>query len=192
MNLGPPQNDPRTDALIVASINAGHHEDFDVLYRRYGGWVYRLALRFTGDPESASDVLQETFVYLLRRLPSLRLHAKLTTFLYPAVKNLAITAGRRRARSVAMPARAGEASAAGLAAEPVQAGAAELHATLAAAVAALPDGQREVLLMRVVDEMAVSDIAAALEIPAGTVKSRLHHALAALREDPRTKAYFEA
>ena len=54
----------------------------------------------------------------------------------------------------------------------------------------LPDGQREVLLMRVVDDMAVAEIALALGIPEGTVKSRLHHALAALRDDPGARESF--
>ncbi|MCH8271334.1 MAG: hypothetical protein IH985_09030, partial [Planctomycetes bacterium] len=53
------------------------------------------------------------------------------------------------------------------------------------------DGQREVLLMRIVDGMATAEIAAALGIPPGTVKSRLHHALKGLRADDRLRAYFE-
>jgi len=61
---------------------------------------------------------------------------------------------------------------------------------LAAALGVLPELHKEVLLMRVVDEMSMAEIAAALSIPVGTVKSRLHHALAALRADPRTKRYF--
>ncbi len=188
----PPADDPRTDALLIASINAGRHEDFEILYRRHGAWVYRLALRFTGDADAAADVLQDTFVYLLRRLPSLRLHARLTTFLYPAVRNLAITASRRRGRSPAPldpdgPTLTGQERADP---NPVGPEITEGRAALAAAVAALPDGQREVLLMRIVEEMSVSDIATALDIPAGTAKSRLHHALAALRDDPRTRVYF--
>ena len=54
----------------------------------------------------------------------------------------------------------------------------------------LPPGQRQVLLMRFVDDMTLAEIALALEIPEGTVKSRLHNALAALRDDPRTRQYF--
>ncbi len=188
-----PADDRRTDALIIASINAGCGEDFEVLYRRHADWVYRLAMRFTGDPDAAADVMQETFAYLLRRLPTLRLHARLTTFLYPAVKNLAITSGKRRRREGAGDSMGlGEHRAIAPAVDPAGASPdeAERRRALAAAVGALPDGQREVLLMRIVDEMSVSDIAAALDIPSGTVKSRLHHALAALREDPRTRAYF--
>ena len=69
-----------------------------------------------------------------------------------------------------------------------------LHATkaeLSAALAILPEEQRETLLMRFLDDMSLDDIAEALEIPPGTVKSRIHNALAKLRADPRTCRYFE-
>jgi RNA polymerase sigma-70 factor (ECF subfamily) len=61
---------------------------------------------------------------------------------------------------------------------------------LAAALSALPDEQREVLLMRFVDDMSLQEVAAALNIPVGTVKSRLHRALRMLRDDRRTRDYF--
>ena len=63
--------------------------------------------------------------------------------------------------------------------------------SLAAAVSKLPDGQREVLLMRVVDEMSVTEIALALGVPEGTVKSRLHHAVGALRGSRELRGYWE-
>ena len=62
---------------------------------------------------------------------------------------------------------------------------------LAAVLAALPETHREVLLMRFVDGLALEEIARALDIPLGTVKSRMHNALASLRGDPRTRAYFD-
>jgi RNA polymerase sigma-70 factor (ECF subfamily) len=61
---------------------------------------------------------------------------------------------------------------------------------LAAVLRVLPEPHREVLLMRVVDDMTLEEIALALDIPLGTVKSRLHNALAKLREDERTREYF--
>jgi RNA polymerase sigma-70 factor (ECF subfamily) len=180
-------DDARPDILVVQSIRAGRTEDFEVLYRRHRDWVYRAACRFTGDTELALDVLQDVFAYLLTRLPTLELHARLTTFLYPAIRNLSIEAVRRRAR-------------AGGAGEPQDMhecrlrpspDAPEAQAALAAAVNALPDGHREVVLLRIVDGLGVGQVAAALGIPEGTVKSRLHHALAALRDDARTRRYFD-
>ena len=55
-------------------------------------------------------------------------------------------------------------------------------------VSSLPEGQREVLLMRFVDGMQLDEIAVALAIPLGTVKSRLHNAIQTLRADPRVNA----
>jgi RNA polymerase sigma-70 factor (ECF subfamily) len=62
---------------------------------------------------------------------------------------------------------------------------------LAEALSNLGDGQREVVLMRFVDDMKLAQIAEALDIPLGTVKSRLHNALKKLRADERTRHYFE-
>ncbi|MEI8195402.1 MAG: sigma factor-like helix-turn-helix DNA-binding protein, partial [Phycisphaerae bacterium] len=62
---------------------------------------------------------------------------------------------------------------------------------LAVVLAVLPSAQREVVLMRFVDDLSLEEIAAALAIPLGTVKSRLHQALAVLRCDPRVRGYFD-
>jgi RNA polymerase sigma-70 factor (ECF subfamily) len=51
--------------------------------------------------------------------------------------------------------------------------------------------RRQVMLLRFVDDLTIDEIAAAMAIPAGTVKSRLHHAIAALRQDPRIRKYFD-
>jgi RNA polymerase sigma-70 factor (ECF subfamily) len=67
----------------------------------------------------------------------------------------------------------------------------EGRAGLAGVLAQLPEPQREVLLLRFVDGFSLEEIAGALHVPPGTVKSRLHHALAALRRDPLTKKFFE-
>jgi RNA polymerase sigma-70 factor (ECF subfamily) len=64
------------------------------------------------------------------------------------------------------------------------------RAELAAALAALSEEQREVVLLRFLDEMTLDEIAEALNVPTGTIKSRLHRALEILRNDPRTHDYF--
>ena len=62
---------------------------------------------------------------------------------------------------------------------------------LAEVVTTLPPAHQEVLLLRFVDGFSLNEIAEALEIPLGTVKSRLHHALDSLRQDGRTRKFFE-
>jgi len=66
----------------------------------------------------------------------------------------------------------------------------EYREQLTAIVNNLPPGQREVVFLRYVDCLSLQGIATVMKIPLGTVKSRLHHALTALREDELTKKYF--
>jgi RNA polymerase sigma-70 factor, ECF subfamily len=177
--------DDRSDQQLVEALNAGDVRAFDALYFRYRDWVVRLAARFTGNDEDAVDVLQETFTYVFRKFPGFRLTASMTTFLYPVVKNLSIAARRKRTRmassdAVEVP-------------DPVASVPPDLgreRAELAAAMASLPEAQREVLLMRFVDNMTLIEIAEALGIPEGTVKSRIHNAIATLRTDSRARRYF--
>lgn len=179
--------DPRSDATLVALCNRGDAAAFEALYVRYRDWVARLALRFTGHHEDALDVLQETFAYLLGKFPGFALTARLTTFLYPAVKNLSIAARRKRARASGGAEALGDVVAPD---PPAGADAGAARAELAAALAGLPEGQREALLMRFVDEMTTDEIAAALDVPVGTVKSRIHNALVTLRGDARARDFF--
>jgi RNA polymerase sigma-70 factor (ECF subfamily) len=174
-----------TDQQLVDALNGGDARAFDALYARYRDWVVRLAVRFTGHEDDALDVLQETFSYVFRKFPGFRLTASMTTFLYPVVKNLSIAARRKRTRMASTDAADSPDPPAPVAHDP-DGGRAEL----AAVMSALPDGQREVLLMRFVDGMSLQEIAAALAIPEGTVKSRIHNAIATLRSDESVKRYF--
>ena len=160
---------------------------FARLVGRYAGLVYGAAFRVTGNREDALDVLQETFVYLLNKFPGFRLTASMTTFLYPVVKNTSLAVLRKKRKQADAPEAILELP---TAAKPDSEQGA--RSELAIVLAALPEGQREVLLMRFVDGMTINEIATALAIPPGTVKSRLHNALNTLREDDRTRSYFEA
>ena len=176
--------DSRSDRMLIDAVNRNDVRAFGALYRRHRDWVVRLAFRFTGNHDDALDVLQETFSYLLGKFPGFSLTAKLTTFLYPVVKNLSTDVLRRKGRYISddellkgVPAvHTNEAD--------------STRSELAEALVNLPGSQREALLMRFVDGMTIDEIARALGIPSGTVKSRLHNALAFLRGDERTRDYF--
>jgi RNA polymerase sigma-70 factor, ECF subfamily len=178
------QSDSRSDQELIAAINGGDLAAFEALYRRHRDWVVRLAFRFTGDRDLALDVLQETFLYLLKKFPGFTLTARMQTFMYPAVRNLSIAA-RRKAQRL----QSDESDLAGLEA-PLGGGCGEPADELGAVLGLLSARHREVLLLRFVDGLDLAEIAGALAIPLGTVKSRLHHALATLRADPRTKKFF--
>ena len=178
-----PHDDARSDLELVDAINGGDSAAFEVLYYRYRDWVVALAYRFAGNRDDALDVMQDTFVYLLGKFPGFELTANLKTFLYPAVKHLAWQRRRKAGREVsadevldAVPA-------------PADGGGQD---DLALVLAHLPADLREVLLLRFVDGLSLREIAEAVDVPLGTVKSRLHRAVAALRDDERTRKYFEA
>jgi RNA polymerase sigma-70 factor (ECF subfamily) len=182
--------DRRSDEELVALCNVGDAPEaaraFEVLYRRHRDFVLRVARRCTHDRELALDALQETFAYLLRKFPptgaGLTLTARLSTLLYPVAKNAAITAVRKARRYAgsgddvldALPAESTPDS------EPID-----------AALAGLSPERREVLTLRFVDDLSLAEIALALDVPLGTVKSRLHLALKELREDSGIKDLFE-
>ncbi len=168
-------------------INAGGpvaSRTFDLLYARHKDWVYSLAFRFTTRHEEALDVTQETFIYLLGKFPGFTLTSKLTTFLYPAVKHIAL-ARRRRKTPKAM-----EGDQIDCVVVPEAPAERNDLGELAGVLRSLSEVHREAILMRFVDGVSMEEMSAALGVPVGTVKSRLHNAIAALREDERTREYF--
>jgi RNA polymerase sigma-70 factor (ECF subfamily) len=161
-----------SDLELVRRANGGEVEAFEALYRRYRDWVVALAERHTGNRDDALDVLQETFAYLFRRFPGFVLTAQLKTFLYPVVRNLSLDRVRRRRPEVDVATLA----------DTLPAAPAGPAGDLGRLLDAMPAGQREVLLLRFADDLSLAQIGAALGIPVGTVKSRLHAALTALKK----------
>lgn len=178
---GPGKADRRSDQELVRICNTGNAPEavqaFEALYRRHRNYVVRVALRFVRDPDTALDVLQETFSYLLGKFPpagdGLVLTAHMTTFLYPVAKHCALSLLRKQQRFPSAEGRSPDE----LAAEPVAD-----EGDLAVVLRGLSAERREVVLMRFADGMSLEDIATALGIPLGTVKSRLHIAIRQLRE----------
>ena len=184
-----PRADLRSDLELIDAVNHGDAGAFDALYLRHRDYAIRIAMRFSGQREVALDAVQDSFVYFYKKFPGFTLTAKLTTFLYPVLKHNALAAKGKARRAQGDhsdeilqaqpdPDRAGD---------PAQADApGDLHAILAN----LPEAQREVLVLRFVDGLALEDIANALDIPLGTVKTRIHHAIKKLRDDPIAKKHF--
>lgn len=187
--LSPPE-DPRTDLELIEAVNNGDDQAFAILYARHRDWVLRVAHRYLTDDSLALDVLQETFVYFFRKFPGFQLTCRLRTFLFPAIRNLSLNILRRRQRDQhTEPSDLDKLMAPEAAGIPDTAEAG--HARLAEVLRLLPQSQREVLLLRFVDGFSLQEIAEALVIPPGTVKSRLHHGLNTLRKSPGTRRYFE-
>lgn len=178
--------DQRSDQELLRLCNHGNATDatraFEALYKRHKAYVIRVALRFVRDHDTALDVLQETFSYLLRKFPpsgdGLTLTAQMTTFLYPVARNTAITLMRKADRFPA---------AAGCKPDDLPENTVPESGDITEALGDLSDAHREVILLRFVDDMSLQEIASALAIPVGTVKSRLHLAIRQLRESPQIR-----
>ena len=185
--------DRRSDRELVELCNRGDRHEavqaFETLYRRHRDYVTRVALRFGADREAAVDVLQETFLYLLKKFPpageGLVLTAQLRSLLYPVARNLTLSSLRQRARIDDAGEFDPDRLPAPAAADPAQ----RDPAPLSTALAGLSPERREVLLLRFVDDMSLQDIADTLSIPLGTVKSRLHLAVRELRANPTIKDF---
>lgn len=180
------QPDSRSDQDLIDAANGGDVAAFEALYLRYRDWCVRMAYRFRRDHDEALDVLQDAWTYVLRKFPGFVLTGKMTTFLYPVVKHTALHARRKATRQVALDVTGTGLEPGAEQAEPIERTRAELSQVLAG----LNEPQRETILLRFVDGFSLQEIADATDAPLGTVKSRLHKALRALREDPRTKTFF--
>ena len=158
---------------------------FDALYRRHKDYVLRVAVRFAPDMDTALDVLQETFLQVLQKFPprgeGIELRARLTTLLYPIARNAAIDARRRTAKM---------SFDADVTPDDLPAAPEPDMDDLGRLLANLPDHQREALTLRFVDGLTLDEIAEALAVPLGTVKSRLHLGIARLRASPTLQDYF--
>jgi len=164
--------DPRTDAELARALRDGDAGAFDALYDRYHEWVTALAFRFTGHREDALDVLQDTFAYLHRKRRDFELRSQMKTFLYPVVKHLSLSRAQLARRQAPLDPKLDPAAPRASSDD------------VASLLSGLSEAQQEVVLMRFVDGLDLQGIADALEVPLGTVKSRLHSALEILRANP--------
>jgi RNA polymerase sigma-70 factor (ECF subfamily) len=169
---------PAAEASELALARAGDHDAFAALVRRVDDGLRALAFRLLGDRDRMDDALQDAYVRAFRALPRFRGESALTTWLYRIVYNVCQEELRRAGRlRLVEPETALEAEdpAAGVA-ETV-----ELRAGLAAALADLPPEDRAAVLL--VDAQGFDYRAAAgiLDVPEGTVASRLNRARATLR-----------
>lgn len=170
------------EAYLVASARVGDGTALEELIARWHPRLVAQAWRLTGDPELARDMAQEAWLEILRGLARLD-----DADAFPAWAMRILS--RRCAKAIGRLKRRRDSDMA-FAQEPashVVDGEAEgelkaAQQTLEAAIAALPSGQHAALGLFYREEMSVAEIAIALDIPVGTVKTRLMHARRKLRE----------
>jgi len=149
-----------------------HAERVDSLYRETGPQLLAYFGRRHGQPEVAEDLLQETFAAVLRRPEDALSAESPRAYLFGIARHLSAETFRRRRIMEALPSEL-----------PAQSGDADdpKLEIMRAAIAKLEPPMREVLELRLQAELSYHEIALALEIPVGTVRSRLHHAVLRLR-----------
>ncbi len=154
--------------------------DFDEVVAAYAPRVYAFVHRLVGG-EDAEDAAQDVWIAVYRALPSYRGHARFSTWLFGVA--VRVCGKRRRRRRLA---QVEEAAAANLASGDPSPETAALRRELAAvvrhAIDLLPPGQREAVHLRQLEECSYAEIAAILNVPLGTVRSRLHLGMARLTE----------
>ncbi len=163
-----------TDAELLSAHVAGDPEAFGELVRRHRDRLWSVALRTTGDPEEASDALQDAFISAFRRADQFRGDSAVTTWLHRIVVNASLDRLRRRAVRAAQPLPDDDERLPGAAvADPRDAIASrETQLVVTAALAELPPDQREAVLLVDVEGWSVEEAARMLDCPVGTVKSR--------------------
>jgi RNA polymerase sigma-70 factor (sigma-E family) len=175
----PPGAGPRGTAACAAVGGA-----FAALYQAHALGLIRLAVIMLGDRTAAEDVVQEAFCGLYRRWDHLTDPSKALSYVRSAVLNRSRSELRARIRNERRPVPA-----AGYQASP-ETGALldEEHQEVLAALRALPDRQREALVLRYYLDLSESEIAASMGIRTGTVRSTTSRALATLGKHLREEA----
>ena len=177
------------EAILIERCRAGDLAAFEPLVEKYRQRVYRLAYNVLRDPDEAWDVAQDAFIRAFKALPSFRGDSAFYTWLFRIVMNVA----RDRARQHAARGRA-------FGTERVdekdwdrvlvdQATSPDAHATqveerdrIARALATLSEPHRAIIMLSDLEGLSYREIAEVLNIPMGTVMSRLHNARRRLRD----------
>jgi len=169
------------DVRLMLSFQQGNIHDFERLMQRRYKSVVNLARRFLSDPVLAEDIAQNVFLQVFKSAAGYRPAASFTTWLYTITRNTCYSELRRAGRrpgsldddaAIDPPA----------AAQPDNLERGELQSAVRKAIAALPDNQRMVLILRRYNELSYEQIAQATETSASAVKALLHRARQSLKK----------
>lgn len=189
-HLVPDLNDG--DAALAARIAGRDQAAFALMMRRHNQLLFRTARSILRDDNEAEDVLQEAYLHAWRAIGQFRADARLSTWLTRIVVNEAIGRARKRSRRGEVMQLHAEAQSIldtdevnmnHASAETPERSAmrAEVRALMEQSIDALPDVFRTVFVLRAVEEMSSEEVAACLDIPEATVRTRFFRARAMLR-----------
>ena len=170
--------DPATERALVERCRAGDDDAFRELVEQYKNLVYALIARTVQDRARAEDLAQEVFLRVHRGLPYFRGEARLSTWLYRIVANVCIQARERARPHVSLDdERAGVRPAAA----DRRFGDLELRDRLEKAIARLPANYRLLIAAHYLEGVQYEELADALQLPLGTLKTQIHRAKQQLR-----------
>jgi RNA polymerase sigma-70 factor (ECF subfamily) len=168
-----------SDEALVRRAGDGDQVAFEVLYRRLGGRVYALCLRMSGDERAAEELTQDVFVRAWEKLDSFRGDSRFSTWLHRLAVNLVLQDRRQRGRRRAREQLTGDLTVFERAVTRAMPG---TRVDLERAIAGLPDGAKEVLILRDIHGYKYDEIAEMKGVALGTVKAQIHRARKLVRE----------
>lgn len=180
------------DQILIAKAQQGDDRALNALIRKHQTRAYQFAYRLTRNPEEAADVVAEAFVRVYRALPNFKLDSLFTTWLFRILTNCFLDMKKKEQRRPTTSLDSTLRTAEG---DDVERQFEDPHGTpqdemersarglsIEGAVAMLPEYQRAMIVMYHAENMSYEDIAATLDLPVGTVKSRLNRARLGLRD----------
>lgn len=167
---------------LVLNLQGGSPEALGGLYDQYNRLVYRTALGILGEPETAADLLQEVFLRLYRFAKRIDPDRPLEPWLYRMTVNLSYTWVKRRRWLQPLEDIADWLAGDRRQQPSVQYEENETIDLVAKAITHLPLPQRSVIVLYYINDCSLQEVSEILDIPAGTVKSRLHYARLTLKE----------
>lgn len=179
------------DFRLVLKAQRGDREAMDVLVSRYQNQAYQYAWRLSRNPDEAADVVAEAFARVYTGIDRFRKESQFSTWLYRIIVNCYLDMRKREVRhqhtslEAGVELEEGEVSKQFATAEAGPDVAAESNlrsVLLSEAIASLPETHRVMIVMYHVEMLGYEEIASALGLPVGTVKSRLNRARLALKE----------
>jgi RNA polymerase sigma-70 factor, ECF subfamily len=168
------QADQLYERLLVVRCQAGDEAAFAELVERYSARVRYFLRKLLGSADRVDDALQDVWLDVYRGLPSLAAAGAFRAWLYRIARDRAF--GKLRRSRVELPLVGDE-----VASEAEEPFTAEDAERIHAALDQLPAEQREVLVLRFVEDMSYEEMARVVNCPVGTIRSRIHYAKQALR-----------
>jgi RNA polymerase sigma-70 factor, ECF subfamily len=179
------------DEMLVARAREGDRSSLNALIRKHETRAYHYAFRLTRNPEEAADVVAEGFLRVFNALPNFKGQSAFTTWLYRILTNCYLDIRKREKARPAVSLEQTVQTEDGEVERQVEDSGptpdlslerAERERSVERAVAMLPEYQRAMIVMYHAENLSYEEIAAALDLPIGTVKSRLNRARLNLRD----------